>query len=89
MEPQMSKFTPQIGDLVECISDFLINYKGPKKGERFIVTSVEDSYLGFKLRRLSSELFFETEIEGIEPCWHKSYFILIHRSKAAEVLYGK
>lgn len=78
----------QIGDLVECVYDINISVGGPQKGEHFTVTIVENSFIGFKLLRLSRGYSNECR-EGLTTNWHSSGFKLIHRSEAGAILYGK
>lgn len=80
----------QVGDLVECIRDRNFNFEWtPKVGERFIIISIctNTKWIGFKLPRLGDACKKEY-IEGKNPRWLASEFILIDRSKASEVLYG-
>lgn len=82
----MNKF--EVGDLVECIVDFNAGKFGePRIGERFIVTSIEDDSIGFKLERLSSRYKPEVKL-GKYAIWFCECFKLIAKgSKTINILY--
>lgn len=84
--------TFKIGYLVECISVF-ISSGASKLGERFIITSIENSgivvWLGFKFDRFNgNEIEKELIRSGTYPYWNSINFKVISTAKSAEILYG-
>lgn len=77
-----------IGDLVECISDISSEDGGPRKGEKFTVTAVSTNYIGFPLSRLNANYYPLSTINGKDTNWGNNCFILLERSKTAEILFG-
>lgn len=77
----MSKF--KVGDKVKCISSISANSGGPKVGQEFIITSIEDRdsknyYIGFKLNSYKAKPDIQS---GKVPNWGSSCFKLIPATK--------
>ena len=70
----MPKF--KVGDWVVCIDGISEGYGGPKKGEKFLVTSVQGDSVGFKLKRLDNDIYRTTTIDGTKPNWGTECFEL-------------
>lgn len=84
-------------DLIECLENISADEGGPKKGERFVITSVEEQvpnlkdnslqWIGFKLPKLMKK-YTEAIRIGKAPNWDSRNFKLIERSEAAKILFG-
>lgn len=64
------------GDRIICIESISERNGGPRKGEIFIVTSINFSYIGFPLDRLTDSTYHQDTINGYRPNWGASNFEL-------------
>lgn len=76
MQDGMNKF--KIGDIVRCIVGVSEQDGGPKEGEIFFITSIDNDYaisIGFPLERLKDTIYHEDIRKGLQPNWGISCFV--------------